>query len=117
MIGKSMVLVLSGPFVNDQKAIRLTAGLASVSDRVVVIDNHQINDNRISKQMSSVERYPLLRLNFNFYPERRGADGGDHTIIFDHVPTRNPYVNGSLLLTRISLGRLAHKIAISHLLK
>jgi len=81
-----------------------------VSDKVVVIDTHQFNDNRISKQMSSVEHYPLLRLNFNFYPERKGVNGGKGSIIFDFVPTRNPYVNGSLFLVKVASGRLVRTL-------
>jgi len=81
-----------------------------VSDKVVVIDTHQFNDNRISKQMSSVKHYPLLRLNFNFYPERKGVDGGDHAIVFDLVPTRNPYLNGLLFLAKVASGGLVREL-------
>lgn len=77
-----------------------------MGDKVVVLDSHQFNDNRVSKQIERASsEYPLLRLNFNFYPERR-ADSPDEgrAHIFNVGRSSNPYLNGALFTLRTMLG-------------
>jgi glycosyltransferase involved in cell wall biosynthesis len=87
-----------------------------VSRRIVVLDSHQWNDNRISKHISSVKRqYDVFRVNVNFYPDRVPPKGGtENSFILNFTPTRNPYLNGSLFTVKTSLrgvtGQLEKKL-------
>jgi glycosyltransferase involved in cell wall biosynthesis len=76
-----------------------------VSRKVVVLDSHQFDDNRISKHLSTVrERYEVLRINFNFYPGRLVQEKTKGAIVIDRAFSKNPYLNGSLFALRTSLG-------------
>lgn len=77
-----------------------------MADKVVVLDAHALNDNRISKHIRSVSpSYPLLRLNFNFY-EDRAADptNGSAVRSFNVGILKNPYLNGMLFTLRNMFG-------------
>lgn len=77
-----------------------------MSRKIVVLDSHQWNDNRIFKHISSVKRnFDVFRINVNFYPEcAPPKDSHENAFIMNFAPTRNPYLNGSLFTVRTSLG-------------
>jgi glycosyltransferase involved in cell wall biosynthesis len=82
-----------------------------VGEKIVVLDSHQFNDNRVSKQIECASsKYPLLRLNFNFYPERK-ADSPDESTahIFNVGKLSNPYLNGALFTLATMLGGFRKK--------
>ncbi len=83
-----------------------------MSRKVVVLDSHQFNDNRISKHISSVgEAYDVFRLNFNFYPDRANSVANPvGARVVDFTPSRNPYLNGSLFTLRALLGGCAPRL-------
>jgi len=83
--------------------------------RIVVLDSHQFNDNRISKHISTVrERYDIFRMNVNFYKDRTttGLDLQNVQII-DFVPTSKPYLNGALFTISTLFGGCARRAEIS----
>jgi glycosyltransferase involved in cell wall biosynthesis len=77
--------------------------------RIVVLDSHQFDDNRISKHIRIVkEKYGVFRINVNFYPDRATPDGDfDNVQIVNSVPTKNPYLNGLLFAFKTTLGGTA----------
>jgi glycosyltransferase involved in cell wall biosynthesis len=76
-----------------------------VSGKVVVLDSHQFDDNRISKHISSVSgKYPVFRLNFNFYADRPIPVSTEGAKIINFTPTKNPYLNGALLSLKTMIG-------------
>ncbi len=88
------------------KAINDQTGHPPVADKVVVLDAHAFNDNRISKHIGSVHTsYPVLRLNFNFYADRKiiSPDPGKEWV-FNVGGLRNPYLNGMLFTVHNMLG-------------
>jgi hypothetical protein len=67
-----------------------------VAEKIVVLDSHTYDDNRIAKQMAvAISRYPLFRLNFNFYP---GRDAGrrENGISMNYCRFGDPMLNGFL---------------------
>lgn len=75
-----------------------------VNRKVVVIDSHQFDDNRIGKHIATVSlAYPVFRINLNFYPDRPPAED-DKGIIVDYIPTKSPYLNGALFAVRVAIG-------------
>jgi len=68
----------------------------------VVVDAHSLNDNRISKHISSIrDKYSVLRINFNFYPN---VETTDRAVVIDRARFENPYLNGLLFAMKTSLG-------------
>jgi len=71
-----------------------------------VLDSHAFKDNRISKHIRSVSaHYPVLRLNFNFYADRK-VDSPDRekARAFNVGNLNNPYLNGMMFTLRNMLG-------------
>jgi hypothetical protein len=67
-----------------------------VAEKIVVLDSHTYDDNRIAKQMAvAISRYPVFRLNFNFYP---GRDAGrrENGISMNYCRFGDPMLNGFL---------------------
>lgn len=77
-----------------------------MGNKIVVLDSHQFNDNRISKHIERVRgSYAIFRLNFNFYPERKlesSDEGRAH--IFNVGRFSSPYLNGALFTLGTLLG-------------
>lgn len=81
--------------------------------KIVVLDSHQFDDNRISKHIGVARsEFDVCRVNVNFHQDRtadRSADRG--TILVNYTPTDNPYLNGGLFTLPLVLGGHANKIA------
>ena len=86
----------------DKQCIRICL---IVSIKVVVLDLHQFDDNRISKHIATVrESYELFRINFNFYPDRPSPKITKDAVTFNLSPSKNHYLNGALFDLRTMLG-------------
>ncbi len=97
----------SGAFLRGtNKAISAQPGHPPVADKVVVLDSHALRDNRISKHIGSVSAsYPVLRLNFNFYADRKATSPDEQKVKSLNVGNlQNPYLNGMLFTVRNMLG-------------
>lgn len=81
-------------------------------NKIVVLDSHQFSDNRISKHIESVSgSYPLLRLNFNFYLERKAESPDENRAhIFNIGKLSNPYLNGALFILGTLMGGYCRKV-------
>ena len=66
--------------------------------KIVVLDSHQFDDNRISKHIRTISgSYDVLRVNYNFYRHREPVnDSSERAITINFTPTGKPYLNGLL---------------------
>jgi len=82
-----------------------------VKRKVVVLDCHPFKDNRISKQLTVARTaYDVIRINFNFYPDRTVQESDPGSRCFDVVITKNPYLNGMLFAVGTVMGGYARKV-------
>lgn len=82
-----------------------------MGEKVVVLDAHQISDNRINKQIDSVRtRYPVFRINVNFYRRTETLDK-DRGMVLDYSPSENPYLNGAAFAMSTAAGLWPRRVA------
>lgn len=87
------------------KAISAGPGYPHVAEKIIVLDSHAFKDNRISKHIGSVSvYYPVLRLNFNFYADRKASSPDISAQVFNVGNFSNPYLNGMMFTLRNMFG-------------
>jgi len=84
-----------------------------VADKVVVLDSHAFNDNRISKHIARVGvDYPVFRVNVNFYNDQdpRSPDETKAVIYFKNGH-KNSFLNGMLFTLSNMFGTFPEQVA------
>lgn len=83
-----------------------------MAGKIVVLDIHKKNDNRISKHLSAIDgHYEWLRINFNFYPEPQTPISEQSRYwSIDTAPSRGPNVKGIMFLLKYFTGSLIDQI-------
>lgn len=72
----------------------------------MVLDSHQLDDNRINKHLITVEkRYDVIRININFYPGRPGVKHSERVWNKEYTTFQNPYLNGLTFTIATALGK------------
>lgn len=87
--------------------------LSSVARKVVVLDSHAFNDNRISKHIASAgAAYPVFRVNFNFYPDLNPRSPDEsRSRVYHRNSGKNPMVNGMRFTLNNTFGSFPREVA------
>jgi len=83
-----------------------------VARKIVVLDLHTFNDNRICKHINIVgQRYDVLRINVNFFHGREVENTQEYKAhIVSFTPTSNQYLNGLLFTVSTFLGVMTRRL-------